>query len=204
MVDYRRRMGRWSALLGFALAACHDDDARPAIDRQATASLVASQPPTPDGHSEHDCASHAAPKPHPGASATSLQSHDALRADKIRVSAHQGGALLRKQGGAWNLVGKRGCRVADETVSRALANLSQLTVGKQLPSWPAAAPFELQLDVTSGDETLLHLELSPRRDDVDMVQLLGGDVFELRGLDRNLWSSEAATWCGSANMARSN
>lgn len=152
-------------------------------------------------HAEHDCRSHAVPPapPPPGFAATALHLKDLAAVDSVRVSAHVGGVTLRKRDGVWRTSGKRGCVVPPSRVTQALSNLTQLTVEGRRESWPSDAPFELQVDVLVGQDPLIHFEVGQRKGNTDLVQLLNGDVIELRGLDRQQWSVEPAAWCLGPN-----
>ncbi len=141
--------------------------------------------------------------PPPGASATALDPAEVPRVTTISVSAHEGAALLRKQGNGWVSIGKRGCPVPDVRISTALANLAQLTVAKQHLTWPIEGKFELQIDVLNGEQHSVHLEVGARRGDTDLVKLLNDDVVELRGLDRALWSADPAGWCSNPEPSTS-
>ncbi len=148
-------------------------------------------------HLDHDCATHATPlRPAPpGASATALQPQDLQRLTGVRISAHAGSVLLRKQNGAWLSVGRSGCTVAPERMAKALTNLTELSASSRPTGWPSEADFELQIDVLMGEEHAIHFEIGTRDGDTDLVKLLNGDVVELRGLDRGLWSTDPAVWC---------
>jgi hypothetical protein len=150
-------------------------------------------------HSDGDgCAAHAQPlrEAPPGASATALPLEEVSKVSRISVSAHQGAVVLRQNNdGTWVSIGKRGCVVSTARVQAALANLTRLRVEKRLTVWPKEAPFELQIDVLDGEEHALHLEIGPRRGELDLAKLLNDDVVELRGIDRKLWSVAPAAWC---------
>lgn len=198
--------GWFSLMSAVALGcmACNDEPAGRGVTK-ATASpndassrsLTTGDSSSSTEHSDHDCRVHApalraAP---PGASATALRPEDVPVITKIRVSAHAGGVLLRKQDGAWLSGGKNACTVAPERMTAALTNLSKLTVDSRQPSWPPEVNFELQIDVLMGEEHAVHFEIGRRQGHTDLVKLLSGDVVELRGLDRGLWSSDPTVWC---------
>jgi hypothetical protein len=80
-------------------------------------------------------------------------------------------------------------------MTAALDNLTRVTVESRPTAWPPAATFELQIDALIGEEHAIHFEVGARQGHTDWVKLLNGDVVELRGLDRTLWSSAPNVWC---------
>jgi hypothetical protein len=55
--------------------------------------------------------------------------------------------------------------------------------------------FELQIDAFVGERQVIHFEVARRSDDGDLVRLLDDSTVTLRGLNRDLWSTQPSAWC---------
>ena len=168
--------------------------ATPEVSPSATAPSAAS-----DGvdHSTHDCTLHSEPRPPPppGASATALKRADFDKLTTIRVSAHVGSVMIRKQGDDWVLSGKRGCTVPAKLVRRALDNLASLSAKPSDHSLLAGSPFVLQIDVLMNEISEIHFQIAEAAGDGDVVRLMDGSVHVLYGLDHDLWVPKPTAWC---------
>ncbi len=150
-----------------ALTAAHDEgEAHPALERPAAAT------------------------------ATSLGAEARALVTTLRVSAHIGSVIARKQAETWTIAGPQGCTVAAERIERAFDNLGALTAES---SDERPSSFELQVGVLIGEERVLHFDMAYRRDGQDLVQLGDGTRFWIRGFDRDLWSADPRAWCPSEN-----
>jgi len=179
-----------SCMLG--LASC--DPASKPSPNSSPASSDAS-PSGVEGH-DHDCQkAHPPPKPEPAVTATSLSPEARERLTTLRVSAHVGAVILRRQGSTWVMAGQSGCTVPPSRVERALDNLAGLSAVPTNERPVDGSSFELQLVALADEERLLHFEIAGGSDDGDLVQLNDDSTYRVRGLDRNLWSPLPSLWC---------
>lgn len=138
---------------------------------------------------------HPTPVRPPVPTVTSLS--DAARAGltAVRVSAHQGSVIIRKEQDGWVLAGARGCTVAPGRMDRALDNLGALKAVPTSERPADGAVFELQIVALSGEERTLHFDVADRKDGRDLLQLPNQATYRLQGLDRKLWSPDPQAWC---------
>ncbi len=171
------------------LAAC----AAPALLLLAcdAASKPRSERPAPAA-AQDEVEAHPAREPPAVATATSLSAEARALLTTLRVSAHVGSVIARKEAETWAIAGPQGCTVAPERIERALDNLSALTAE---PTDERPESFELQVVVLIGEERALHFDMAGRRDGQDLVQLANDTRFWLRGFDRDLWSADPRAWC---------
>jgi len=176
-----------------ALASC-DPASKPASSSSPSPSDAS--PSGVDGHADHDCnEAHPPPKPEPAVTATSLSPNARERLTTLRVSAHVGAVILRRQGSSWVTAGENGCTVPPSRVERALDNLSGLSAVPTDERPADGSSFELQLVALVDEERVLHFEIAGRSDDGDLVQLNDDSMYQVRGLDRDLWSPLPSVWC---------
>jgi hypothetical protein len=113
----------------------------------------------------------------------------------LRVSAPAGGVILRRRETGWIAAGENGCAVPASRIERALDNLASLK-GEPTSDRPVDGnSFELQIVAEIGQERAVYLDVADHGDRGDLVQLLGGSVLRVRGLDRELWSTNPRDWC---------
>jgi hypothetical protein len=148
--------------------------------------------PPVDEHEAHP--THVMP---PVPTVTSLS--DAARAGltAVRVSAHQGSVIIRKEHDGWVLAGARGCTVAPARMDSAFDNLGALKAVATSERPADGAVFELQIVALSGEERTLHFDVADRKDGRDLLQLPNQATYRLQGLDRELWSPDPQAWCGA-------
>jgi hypothetical protein len=147
-------------------------------------------------HTEDDCGQAHGSEPGPPAPTATFLS-DAARADvtTLRVSAHLGSVIIRKDGQSWTTGGTQGCTVSPARIDRALSNLSGLSATSTDERPADGSEFELQIVALSGQERLLHFDIADRKDGKDLLQLADASTYRLQGLDREIWSPDPAVWC---------
>ena len=156
----------------------------------APAATTSVSPPVDDDEA------HPTPVMPPVPTVTALS--DAARAGltTLRVSAHQGSVIIRKENERWVLAGTHGCTVTPARMDSALDNLGALKAVPTSERPADGAAFELQIVALSGEERTLHFDLADRKDGRDLLQLPNQATYRLQGLDRKLWSPDAQAWCG--------
>ncbi len=148
-----------------------------------------------DEHDPHDCRSAHPEGPVAAATATALSLDARRRLTTLRISAHEGGVILRKKAASWVALGPRGCTVPPDRMERVLDNLESL---KAVPASARPADgdsFELQIVALNGEERALHFDVADRNDQGDLIQLNDYSTFRVRGLDRRLLSPRPQDWC---------
>jgi hypothetical protein len=130
----------------------------------------------------------------PAPTATALDAKTRAKLTTLRISAHRGGLIIRKEPEGWKLSGTQGCLVDAARVDRALDNLAGLTAVQTLD---ALAHFELQIVALIGQERALYFDVGERGEAGDLVQLGDQSRVRVKGLDRALWSPEPSAWCSA-------
>jgi hypothetical protein len=202
----RRRLSRSCLTLCAALssAACNKSpkpsdagspSARPVPSVLAPAAGLSALPEASadpwEGHPPHP-----PPPPPPGASATALKAAFRERITTLRVSAHVGSVIIRKQGASWVSAGEAGCTVPPRRIDAALDQLARLKAVKTEEQPADGRAFELQVMAQMGEDIALQLDVANRNASGDLVQLFDGSRYRIRGLDRSFWSPRPAHWCG--------
>jgi hypothetical protein len=120
-----------------------------------------------------------------------------VRADltAVRVTAHVGHVLIRKEGKAWVMRGRDGCTVQPRRLERALDNLANLRAVSTNQAVPEGSAFQLQIDLLIEEERAIHLEVADRNEEGDLARLENDSMVRVQGLDRGLWSPHPADWC---------
>lgn len=182
----------WVAAALTALSGCRSvPEERPAPSPSAAAS--ASAPHDDHEQCSHDVAHPAHPR-QPVATATALSAEARGKVTTLRVMAHSGAAIIRKDGAAWKIGGTE-CEVDTARIDRALDNLTTLVASPTSDRPAGAAAFELQIVVQSGEERVLHFDVAHRAGGKDLVQLADDSGFWISGLDRQLWTADPRVWC---------
>lgn len=169
------------------------------------ASSVATSPPSPSAateldhdlsHGSHGSAGGAGGRKGPKvASPSSLSATARARLTTIRVSAHVGSVIIRREAGGWVLSGSDGCTVQPARLERALDNLAALKSVPTNEPVPGGAAFRLQLTVLVGEEPAVHLDVADRNAKGHLARLDDDSMVRIRGLDLGLWSPHPADWC---------
>jgi hypothetical protein len=181
-----------SCMLG--LASC-DPASKPSSSSSPSASDASLS--AVDGHADHDCeVAHPPRKPEPAVTATALSPDARQRLTTLRVSAHVGSVILRRQGSSWVTAGQNGCTVPPSRIERALDNLASLKAEPTAERPVDGNSFELQIVAQVGEERALYLDVADHGERGDLVQLVDGSTFRVRGLERELWSPNPRDWCG--------
>jgi hypothetical protein len=120
-----------------------------------------------------------------------------VRADltAVRVTAHVGHVLIRKEGRAWVMRGRDGCTVQSTRLERALDNLANVRAVSTNQAVPEGSAFQLQIDLLIEEERAIHLEVADRNEEGDLVRLENDSMVRVQGLDRGLWSPHPPDWC---------
>jgi hypothetical protein len=113
----------------------------------------------------------------------------------IRVSAHIGSVIIRREAAGWVISGSDGCTVASARLERALDNLSQLKAVPTKEAVPEGAAFLLQITALVGEEAAVHLEIADRNATGHLARLDNDSMVRIQGLDLDLWSPHPADWC---------
>jgi hypothetical protein len=113
----------------------------------------------------------------------------------VRVTAHVGHVLIRKEGRAWVMRGRDGCTVQSTRLERALDNLAHLRAASTNQAVPEGTAFQLQIDLLIEEERAIHLEIADRNEEGDLVRLENDSMVRVQGLDRGLWSPHPPDWC---------
>jgi hypothetical protein len=147
-----------------------------------------------DDHDEHADA-HPPSAPPQVATATALSADARAKLTTLRVMAHEGAVIIRKEQGQWVISGPQGCRVAPQRVERALDNLAYLRSERTATRPTDGAQFDLQVIAQIDQERALHFDMAGRVAGKDLVQLGDYSTHWITGFDRQLWSPDAKAWC---------
>jgi hypothetical protein len=118
------------------------------------------------------------------------------RLTTLRVAAHEGSVIIRKEGAAWVLAGDQGCSVPTARIERALDNLAKLKAVPTNEPMPEGSAFQLHVVALVEQEYVISFEIADRNQRGDLVHLMDTSLVRLQGLDRALWSPHPADWCG--------
>jgi len=187
------------ALTAVGFAGCESRDKSKPSERAvperlaATISAPAAPAPAPAEHPDDgdEHAAHPVRPPPPAVTATALDAEARGRVTTLRVFAHEGAVIVRREGSRW--VTANGCEVPPSRIARAFDNLSHLKA-ERTDDRPSGE-FDLQLVVLAGEQRLLHFDIASRNERGDLVQMNDDSTFRVRGLDRALWSAQPAAWC---------
>jgi hypothetical protein len=113
----------------------------------------------------------------------------------IRVSAHIGNVIIRRESAGWVISGADGCSVRSARVERALDNLSRLKAVPTKEAVPDGSAFRLQITALVGEQPAVHLELADRNATGHLTRLDDDSMVRIQGLDVGLWSPHPADWC---------
>jgi hypothetical protein len=165
----------------------------PALSGPA-ASAPAATASAADEHAEHDCRT-AHPVERPKVStATALTKEARRNLTALRISAHVGAVILRKQDSGWVVAGYD-CALPASRVERALDNLERLKAVRTEEPIPSGAGLDLQIVAQIGEERVLYLEVAKRDARGDLAQLFDDSRVRIQGLDRELLSTNPRAWC---------
>jgi hypothetical protein len=194
-----RLAGCW--LLVVALASgCDHAEPRPAPQAAAPAPSAPSSQ-SPAAAASGDTAEHSCDDAHPPrapvqvATATALSKDARQKLTTLRVMAHVGAVIIRKENGEWVISGPQGCKVAASRVERALDNLAALRSEPTAERPQAGSDFELQVVALMGEERALHFDMAGRVGGKDLVQLADYSTYWVSGFDRGLWAANPRAWC---------
>jgi hypothetical protein len=190
-----------AAWVGLALALCLGCRSAPKPSGTEPAPVAAPAPASTAAeapHSEADCDDDrhghpSLPRP-PAPVATALTAPDRARLTTLRISAHVGSVILRKEGEAWTVAGPQGCTVPAARMDRALDNLAGLRAVRT-DERPQGGAFELQIVALMGEERALLFDIAQRKNGWDLLQLGNASTFRLEGLDRQLLAADPLVWC---------
>lgn len=144
---------------------------------------------------EHDA--HPPSLPPQVATATALTADARSKLTTLRVMAHVGAVIVRKEHGNWLVSGPNGCRVAPARIERALDNLAGLRSEPTTEQPRDGSEFELQVIAQIGQERALHFDMAGRVAGRDLVQLGDYSTYWISGFDRDLWAPDASAWCAA-------
>jgi hypothetical protein len=187
------------ALCAVLAVSCHSAKSKqgaPVASASASSHPIASG----GGGSDHD-PSHGSPPDTTGGEGPKAASPSALSAERrallttIRVSAHVGNVIIRREPGGWVISGRDGCTVRSARIERALDNLSGLKAVPTTEAVPDGAAFRLQITALVGEEPAVHLELADRNARGHLSRLDNDSMVRIQGLDVGLWSPHPADWC---------
>lgn len=146
-------------------------------------------------------ASHGSPAATTGGESARVASPSALSAESrahlttIRVSAHVGSVIIRREKAGWVISGPDGCTVRSARIERALDNLSVLAAVPTYEAVPEGAAFRLQITALVGEKPAVHLEVADRNATGHLTRLDNDSIVRIQGLDLALWSPHPADWC---------
>jgi hypothetical protein len=189
-----------AAWIGLSLLGCdtpvnsNDASAPPARSAPSVPSQTAVSSATGE-HAQDDCRPAGPPAAPPGPPHTSLSANARERLTTLRVSAHVGSVILRRRATGWFTSGENGCRVPASRMKRALDDLTSLKAEPTSERPANGQSFELQIVAEMGEERALYLDVAGRGERDDLVQLIDGSTIWLRGLERDLWSTNPRDWC---------
>jgi hypothetical protein len=146
-----------------------------------------------DAHGEEDA--HPPSSPPQVATATALAPDARVKLTTLRVMAHVGAVIVRKEQGEWVVGGANGCRVPQARIESALDNLASLRSEPTADRPQNGAEFELQVIAQIGQERALHFDMAGRVGERDLVQLGDYSTYWISGFDRALWTPDARAWC---------
>jgi hypothetical protein len=191
-----------TAWIGLSLLGCdtpvnsNDASAPSARSVPAVASQTAAASSATGEHAQDDCRP---ARPLRAAAAgpplTSLRADARERLTALRVSAHVGSVILRSRATGWFTSGENGCRVPASRMKRALDDLTSLKAEPTSERPANGQSFELQIVAEMGEERALYLDVAGHGERGDLVQLVDGSTFRVRGLERDLWSPNPRDWC---------
>jgi hypothetical protein len=144
---------------------------------------------------------HGSPAGAAGGGATKVASPAALSAASrphlttIRVSAHVGNVIIRREAEGWVISGPGGCTVRSARLERALDNLSALKAVPTKEAVPNGTVFQLQIAALVGEEQAVHLEIADKNATGHLTRLDDDSMVRIQGLDLGLWSPHPADWC---------
>ncbi len=196
----------WLLLLAALIAGCESKSRRPAPGLSASASpapsaaassAAASISAVPaivvDEHGDEDA--HPPREPPQVSTATALSAESRGKLTTLRVMAHEGAVIIRKEQGGWVISGPNGCRVPPARIERALDNLAALQSERATERPRSSRAFELQVVVQIDQERALHFDMAGRVAGRDLVQLGDYSTYWISGFDRELWAPNARVWC---------
>lgn len=129
------------------------------------------------------------------ASPSALTAERRARLTTIRVSAHVGNVIIRREANDWVISGPGGCSVRSARLERALDNLSVLKAVPTNEPVPDGTAFQLQITVLVGEEPAVHLEIADQNATGHLTRLNNDSMVRIQGLDVGLWSPQPADWC---------
>ena len=129
------------------------------------------------------------------ASPSKLSADARAKLTTIRVSAHEGYVIARREPEGWVISGPGGCTVRAERIDRALHNLSVLKSVPTTEAVPHGTAFQLEISVLVGEQLAVHLELADRNETGQLARLVDDSRVRVQGLDLMLWSPQPADWC---------
>jgi hypothetical protein len=106
-----------------------------------------------------------------------------------------GNVILYNQGSNWVTAGENGCPVPKSRIERALDNLTILKAEPTSERPTGGDSFEFQIAAEAGDERALSLDVASHGERGDLVQLIDGSTWRVRGLERDVWSTNPRDWC---------
>lgn len=193
-----RLAGCW--LLVALVSGCDHAEPRPAPQAAAPApSATSSQ--SPAAPASGDAAEPSCEDAHPPrapvqvATATALPKDARKKLTTLRVMAHVGAVIIRKESGDWVISGPQGCKVDPSRIERALDNLAALRSEPTTQRPEAGSDFELQVVALMGEERALHFDMAGRVGGKDLVQLADYSTYWVSGFDRALWAADPRAWC---------
>lgn len=185
---------RWSlgvcALCALLVGSCHS-----AKSKQSAPVGSAAVGGSGQGPSQGSAAGASGGEGPKAASPSALSAERRARLTTIRVSAHVGNVIIRREANAWGISGPDGCAVRSARLERALDNLSVLKAVPTNEAVPDGTGFQLQITALVGEEPAVHLEIADNNATGHLTRLNNDSMVRIQGLDVGLWSPNPADWC---------
>lgn len=113
----------------------------------------------------------------------------------LHVSSAKDGVLMEKVGDAWQTQYTPRCLVDEAKLTAALGNLVRLTRRPTEQRITAGGDFELRIVARAGHDKLLELDIGPRTERGQLMQLGDGTTYDVKGFDAALFPADSRAWC---------
>lgn len=198
MSKLRRLYGQALALLWLvAVSGCDSTpDTRPSNELTPPPASTTSQPSPQQTIAA--VSAHPEPvsgEPPPGSLVLRLSPAAAQAVTTLRVFAHKGSVIIRKNGESWVTGGAGACSVPAARMARALQALATLESKPTDEAMPEGKTFELQVVVMTGQQLAMSFDVAEHGAEAALVRLGDDSMHRVTGLDPNLWVANPTAWC---------